>query len=470
MICYRCGSELDGSDICPECHENVSLYKKVMSLSNYYYNDALEKAKVRNLTGAIVSLQNSLKLNKNNIDARNLLGLIYYEMGEIVAALSQWVISKNLETMKNRADVYIDELRNNPTKLDMLNQNIKKYNVALKYCKNESYDVAIIQLKKVLSSNPKFLAAHKLLGLLYFNAGNYNKAQKEFNKALKIDNGDTNARRYLLEVEDIIAEGDESVNANKVGKKEQVIEYTVDNETIIQPIHSMQPKGTVSLISVVIGLVLGCLATVFLILPARIESVTTSANEKIASISEETDIKSAKLSDYEEEVEELTQEVESLTKMLDSYADTDDTVTAMNELMAAATAYIENHSDIETIASHLDNVDIDALGSSASDELTALYDKLIELVGESLGDYYYSSGYSAYSSQNYEDAITDLTKAYKYDSTNAAALYFLASSYYENGDSATAKKLYDEVMTEFEDTRYADNAKTKIAEINNKDD
>ena len=60
--------------------------------SNAYYNDALEKAGVRDLSGAIESLKISLRFNKLNIDARNLLGLIYYEMGEVVTALTEWVI------------------------------------------------------------------------------------------------------------------------------------------------------------------------------------------------------------------------------------------------------------------------------------------------------------------------------------------------------------------------------------------
>ena len=50
----------------------------------------LQKRKVRDLSGAVVSLKRSLKFYKNNIPARNLLGLIYFEIGETVAALGQW--------------------------------------------------------------------------------------------------------------------------------------------------------------------------------------------------------------------------------------------------------------------------------------------------------------------------------------------------------------------------------------------
>ncbi len=49
--------------------------------SNAYYNDALEKAAVRDLSGAIESLRTSLRFYKMNIDARNLLGLVYFRDG-----------------------------------------------------------------------------------------------------------------------------------------------------------------------------------------------------------------------------------------------------------------------------------------------------------------------------------------------------------------------------------------------------
>ena len=43
----------------------------------------------------------SITINKKNIDARNLLGLVYCEMGDVVEALSEWVISKNIQPDNN---------------------------------------------------------------------------------------------------------------------------------------------------------------------------------------------------------------------------------------------------------------------------------------------------------------------------------------------------------------------------------
>ena len=70
--------------------------RKIRLISNSFYNAGLERAKRRDLTGAVEYLKKCLNLNKYHIDARNLLGLIYYEMGEVSEALVQWVISMNL--------------------------------------------------------------------------------------------------------------------------------------------------------------------------------------------------------------------------------------------------------------------------------------------------------------------------------------------------------------------------------------
>ena len=52
--------------------------QKLEYQSNYWYNDGLKKAQIRDLSGAIVSLKRSLQFNRENITARNLLGLVYY--------------------------------------------------------------------------------------------------------------------------------------------------------------------------------------------------------------------------------------------------------------------------------------------------------------------------------------------------------------------------------------------------------
>ena len=146
MICPECGSIVASKrNRCERCGTDLTTFKKVTMLSNMYYNEGLEKAKVRDLSGAILILKKSLELNKRNTNARNLLGLVYYEVGETVSALSEWVISKHFQAENNDADEYMESLQSNPTKLETLNQTIKKYNSALQSAKQGSDDLAIIQ-------------------------------------------------------------------------------------------------------------------------------------------------------------------------------------------------------------------------------------------------------------------------------------------------------------------------------------
>ena len=123
-------------------------------------------------------------------------------------ALSEWVISKNLRAEKNIADDYIEAVQNNPTQLENLNQATRKYNQALVYCQQGSLDLAVIQLKKVLSIHSRFLRAHQLLALLYIQAEDWEKAKRELNKCARIDVRNTTTLRYMKEVSGAMVEDD----------------------------------------------------------------------------------------------------------------------------------------------------------------------------------------------------------------------------------------------------------------------
>ena len=76
MECYRCGGRMFSGNRCLGCGADITVYRRIIRASNSCYNSALEKAKVRDLTGAAAMLRKSLQLYKKNTQARNLLGLI----------------------------------------------------------------------------------------------------------------------------------------------------------------------------------------------------------------------------------------------------------------------------------------------------------------------------------------------------------------------------------------------------------
>lgn len=469
MICYNCGCRLSEHDFCTGCGVDVGLYKKIIYMSNRYYNDGLDKASVRDLSGAIVSLRQSLKFNKNNIDARNLLGLVYFEMGETVAALSEWVISKNLRPKKNIADDYIDMIQTNQSRLDAINQTIKKYNQALLYCYQDSQDLAVIQLKKVLSYNPKYVKAHQLLALLYINIEEWEKAHKELLKCSQIDTNNTTTLRYLKEVEHMLMpeEGEKATNKKKLFS-DDVIRYQSGNETIIQPINMNEHKGVTSLLNLGIGLIIGIAIAWFLILPAQIQNAKAGINSELRVVSEQSDAKTATIDELNQKVQSLTDTNATLKEELQSYQGTDGALKATDGLMMAVSTYLANPEEIETIALYMESLESeegDNVTRTASFE--TLESSFLTLVSSRLATYYYDIGYASYRSDDYENAIPNLERAYRYDNTNGDALFYLGTSYRRTGDNAKAKEIYAQVIDDFPGTEKARNSETYLAEINN---
>ena len=269
--------------------------------SNACYNEALQKASVRDLSGAIDSLKRSLRFNKLNIDARNLLGLIYYEMGEVVEALTEWVISKNYQPKDNAASRYLNEIQKNQAKLDSINQTIKKYNQALLYCKQNSRDLAIIQLKKVLSLNPKMVRAHQLLALLYIEEERYDQAKKTLRNAGKIDANNTLTLRYLKEANT----GLKQQNPNKKQKQDELISYQSGNDTIIQPKYLKDTSAAGTIINMVIGIAIGVAITCFLIVPGVRTKVQSDARAEVLEANNTISSKNQTISSLEKQVDDL---------------------------------------------------------------------------------------------------------------------------------------------------------------------
>ena len=467
MKCFNCGAVLKTTDYCSHCGADVKLYRRMLQLSNAYYNEGLAKAKVRDLTGAVMSLRQSLKFNKKNTDARNLLGLVYFEMGEVVDALSQWIISRSFQPEKNLADDYIESIQSNPAKLEMINTTIRKYNQSLVYCEQQSYDLAIIQLKKILSTNMNLLKGHLLLALLYIHADNYGRARNELRRVLAIDRTNTRALRYMKEVNSALNVDDGLKNGHKSPKNEEVIKYQSGNETIIQPLAVKEPgKNYAGLLYLLGGVVIGLAVALTLILPGRLQSVKARLNEESRSVGEQLDKKNAELTDMQKQLDTLTAKNDELNSELEVYAGKDGTLQTVEDLLNAAYTYLDTPEDMEKISQALEGIDKEAMQSDTiSEAYKNLYAKLLETVGPKISEAYTNSGNKSYKAGDYENAILDLEKAFSYDETNGDALFILGNAYKKKGDSKNAAKIYNQVIEQFPNTEKARRAKDYLKEL-----
>ncbi len=206
-MCSYCGSPVGMGGYCISCRLNQKFLKKAGNTSLYYYNIGLERARAHDLTGAVGALSMSLRYNKTNVNSRNLLGLIYYEMGETVTALSHWVISANYNSEDNPAVKYLKELRNNPKTLEESDEIARGFNTALQQAVNHEFDLAVIQLHKCISGNEHFVKGYLLLALIYLETKKDGMARKYLEKVLTIDKGNITALHFLGEMgesEDIV--------------------------------------------------------------------------------------------------------------------------------------------------------------------------------------------------------------------------------------------------------------------------
>lgn len=450
-------------DFCTNCGADVARYKRIMGTANLYYNDALERASVRDLSGAIENLRQCLKLNKNHVEARNLLGLVYFEMGEAVAAMSEWVISKNLRPNKNIADDYLNMMQNDLSTLESISQTIKKYNQALAYCYQDSLDLAVIQLKKVISMNPKFVQAHQLLALLYIHAEKWSDAKRELEKCRRVDVNNTITLRYLQEVDSMLeVESESGLGGRK--KTVDTVKYRRGNETIIQPLNGRDSKSMTTLTNILVGIVIGVAAACFLILPARIQDAKQGIDEELKLVNEEMDVKTAKIAELEQNVKTLTSEKEKLQAELVGYTGEDGKLSALDNLLFAAYLYMMDTTDTSSVAGYLDLID-DDMASTAGEAFEKVYNYLRTQVGTSVGKSYYDTGMEAYQNESYDEAIDYLSKAFTYDNNNGEALFNLGNAYRKAGDTANALATYQQVIELFPNTEKANRSQSYINDL-----
>lgn len=448
MNCMNCGAPLNKSRYCPSCGFDVEVQKKVWQLSNMYYNQGLDKAQIRDLSGAIDLLKRSLKFNKLNIQARNLLGLVYFETGEAVAALSEWVISKNIMPENNIASEYIDRLQENANKLDVINQTIKKYNDSLQCCRRGSEDVAVIQLKKILNQNPKLIKGYHLLALIYLKQEEYEKARKILKKAAKIDKTNSTTLRFLKEVDEQTGTMT-SLEPRRWGfgmrektrpERGQSVAYVADNELVIQPPTFRESSMAATLLNLGFGFLVGACLVWFLMVPANTQKINREANEKVVSYSNTMASQNAEMNKMKEQI---AQSEETVSSAQTQVAAATAQVTSYENLIKAYAAYLSGN--YTSAANVLQNVQADTLGVDAKE----IYDSIYANIKTTMQKNLKNQGEQAFYAEDYPEAVEALTQAMEMDDTNYDVLNLLAHSYRLNGDYDKAVEIFQKIVDQF---------------------
>ena len=436
--------------------------RRLEQISNGYYNLGLSLAKERNLSSALNALSISLGLNKKNTDARNLYGLIQFEMGEETKALISWVISININPINNPAQNYLQKLRNKSAYLEKSQDAISKYNKAISQIKTVNYDMARITLKQAVDIRPHFVKAMLALALLDIREGKSSEAKKLLDNVLSIDRFNTKAITYLEEMKPLTEKNARKEKLSVIGspvKKEKTVE-NVNNGMPVTEIYKNY-SGMFTAINVGIGLIVGACAMVFLYMPTMKVALNNAHNKEIVEISQQ-------LNDVNLSIETLKSENEGLNEQVNKLTEVNNTSTEnMNYKLLQYVYFLglikeyntKNYTRAAEIFSNLDVgqlTDVDnGLGISVTGTFAEMAPKmrdegpkLLIKVADGLnraGDFAGAIGYY--------DAALRISPDY------VEAKYKKALAYKTMGDVDTANNLFTEIITNYPDDRFANESK-----------
>lgn len=466
MKCPNCGFDFSEGYLCPKCGIDTFVFLKTRNLSIRLYNDALDMAKEMDLSGAAEKLEQSLLFDKNNMQARNLLGLIYCEIGQIADALKHWIISTSMVKDNNPAVGYMDFLQKNGREMEKYNDAVVMYNQALLYLNHGSEDMAIIQLKKAIDSNPDFIDAYNLLILCCIEENNYKRAQHFIDIVLKKDRKNSKALKYAS-----IIGGSTGSSRKKAARSTEIKEDASQKTVSIKRTDSAPPipryKRSEKKIGVlekrdIISFLVGICSTAIVILVLIMPAINEDKDKKIIDLQTKVDSYAGETKMTPEEVLAMRTELETLqgeNKRLRS----EETKQANLELLQTAVSQMTD-SDFEGCVATLDR--IDTIGFSEED--IAKFNTVKATAYPKAADILYTKGKSDFLSNKFPEAKVNLENALKYASNENFiddAYFYLGKIAENDEDVEQAKTYYQKVITEYPDSNQLANAENALSQL-----
>ena len=430
--------------------------KKIIHASNSCYNLGLELAQIRDLSGAIPYLQQSLKWDKKNIQARNLLGLIYCEIGEMAGALEEWTISASYQSKDNPAVGYLNVIAARQSRVDNINQVIRKYNQAIYYANNDSDDLAVLQAKQVITRNPKHLKAHLLLALLYIKKKEYGKAERILRKTLRIDAGNTTALKYLHELREIADQKKLKLKKKKpeIPLAEPADENAIREDNVLIPAYKESTGSWNTVFLLIAGVVIGCICTYFLLFPAERRELQAEANRVQQEYFSELSRMQNEIDRLKNDQDNWAQEKQELQDELAKY-EGEDPVAAQYMLLHEALQHKIAGEDYEALLT-LQQI---SLEGELSEEFLDSYQELsTEYATEGL-DRIYRTAVEQYELSQFTVSRDYLLKVLEIRPEFPEALYWLGVSYWNLHDQSTATQYLTELVEKYPDHGLATEAR-----------
>lgn len=366
-----------------------------------------------------------------------------------------------------------------------LEQVMKRYKLAVNYCRTDSYDLAFIQIQKVTRLIPDDINAQLLSALICIHEGKVSQATKALELAGRLDADNPAVKLYQAEIA-VPEEVPESIETPEEEKKalntkhtEKVKEKTKKaskketKKSIPAPVKKVKPakqqepskkvvangsdyeevtSNKKSFIYLGVGFLIGVIAMFILVVPTLKSSMKSQYSSKASGYEDQIKAKETEITSLKEDLEEAQADTKAAEKEAKSYKN------GNKDLLEAANEYMKGNTT--NAAESLMDIDTKILTTDAAKDL---YETIKSKTYSKAASSFYYSGLKQYRSKNYSEAEKYFLKAIKADDSNSNYYYYLARTYEADGDTKNAIKYYNEVIDL--NKNYVSTAKNRVAAL-----
>ena len=359
----------------------------------------------------------------------------------------------NLDDISRGAEQVPDNIRNS----------VFLYNKAIESLKSGSEDIAVIELKKATSMNPRFYEAINLLGICYSYLGDNDKAAELFDKVMKAESNSILAMNFIQRLG--LSDSVQSQKGRPVKKPvEKPVEQPGEPLKRIRttkeatPPFKIKRQTLLSVVKIAAGFAAGILLALVIfealpektpdkLEPAQVE--TSAADNNAQAV-------------YEAKLAELQGKYDMLQKDKDSAVQQTDYYKAVIKLYDIDALFkdrkYENAADMLLLMKTVEFRDAEK----------AKFDNLYATVMPLAAKASFDQGYKLYNSRKYQDSLKRFEKVqvyYPQFNRMDAALYYMGRCCQALQDSRSAVALFQKLMNEYPGSTYAKSAKVRINEL-----
>ena len=428
----------------------ASIYERELrQISNRFYNLAIDRAVERDLYGATLLLKKSLSFNAKNTNARNLLGLIFYEEGAITEGIVQWLVSRDLfKSDLNPANEYLKKVQEDPD-TEKCFKSVKIYNQAIDDLDSvyNRTDLAMLKLNKAIELNDHNVKAMFLLAVLYLQIKDHIKAGSYLLRCQKIDNGN----KFINEHMNYVLK-----NTKKSEVKEKKIEkiYSfkkLESDDAILPRKYIKLSENQKVIFILIGIIIGALSYALLISPHGSSNSSLASENQVIRYAELVNDQNKIIRDITIENNQLKTDYEDASVKLRAYEEQNKLFTSQYETLNSIITDFDN-GYISRAARNYVELDKDAITDESLVTLLNQARSRIEGIGAKR---LCELGTESWNAGNKTAAISYYQLSLSINPDDPETMFLLARLYQNLERNREANEIFDKIIAQHPQSSYA---------------